>query len=69
MIRLATINDAEQIYTLNDEFNGSGDTNGLLAKFLHAISLIQKSHPHSQSPSPFHEYYSSYQPNPSDFSS
>lgn len=26
MIRLATINDAEQLYTLNDEFNGSGDT-------------------------------------------
>lgn len=26
MIRLATINDAEQLYTLNDEFNGSGNT-------------------------------------------
>ena len=26
MVRLATINDAEQLYTLNDEFNGSGDT-------------------------------------------
>lgn len=26
MIRLATINDAEQLYTLNDDFNGSGNT-------------------------------------------
>lgn len=26
MIRLATVNDAEQLYILNDEFNGSGNT-------------------------------------------
>ncbi len=26
MVRLATINDAEQLYTLNDECNGVGDT-------------------------------------------
>ena len=26
MVRLATVNDAEQLYILNDEFNGKGET-------------------------------------------